>query len=103
MYAIVKIAGKQYKVEAGKYIYTNRLASEVGTNVDFTDVLLIDNNGRVSVGAPVVKGATVTAKVLDHVQGDKVIVFKKKRRKDYVRKNGHRQALTKIQIESIKA
>ncbi len=103
MYAIVEIAGKQYKVEKDRYIYTNRLENEVGTSVDFSNVYLVDNNGKLSVGAPVVKGAKVTATVLDHLQGDKVIAFKKKRRKGFRKTVGHRQALTKIQIQSITA
>lgn len=103
MYAIVKIAGKQFKVEKDKYIYTNHIESAVGSTIDFSDVYLVDNSGKVSVGTPTVKGAKVTVKVLEHAQSDKVIVFKKKRRKDYKKTFGHRQDVTKLQIESITA
>lgn len=101
MYAIVDIAGQQFKVEAGKKIYVNRLPEEVGASVNFDKVLLTDNDGQVKVGAPYVGGAAVKATVLEHLKGKKVIVFKKKRRKGYRRKNGHRQYLTCIQIEEI--
>jgi len=101
MYAIVDIAGQQFKVEACKKIFVHRLAAEVGASVDFDKVLLTDNDGVVKVGAPYVEGAVVKATVLDHLKGDKVIVFKKKRRKGYQKKNGHRQYLTQIQIETI--
>ena len=103
MYAIVEIAGQQFKVEKDKKIFVHRLEGEVDSTVDFEKVLLVDNDGTISVGAPSVKGAKVTAKVLQHLKGDKVIVFKKKRRKGYTKKNGHRQYLTQIQIESITA
>ncbi|MFT3740886.1 MAG: 50S ribosomal protein L21 [Breznakibacter sp.] len=101
MYAIVDIAGQQFKVEANRKVFVHRLAQEEGDVVEFDKVLLIDNDGKISIGAPVVTGAKVTAKVLSHLKGDKVIVFKKKRRKGYKKKNGHRQYLTQIQIESI--
>ena len=102
MYAIVDIAGQQFKVEKEKKIYVHRLKANEGDNVEFEKVLLIDNDGKdVKIGAPVVEGAKVTAKVLSHVKGDKVIVFKKKRRKGYKVKNGHRQQFTHIQIENI--
>ena len=101
MYAIVDIAGQQFKVEAGQKLYVNRLKDEVGASVSFEKVLLIDNDGAIKVGVPYLEGAAVAAKVLDHVKGNKVIVFKKKRRKGYQKKNGHRQCLTQIQIESI--
>ena len=103
MYAIVEIAGQQFKVEKDQQIFVHRLAAEEGSKVDFDQVLLVDNGGKVSVGAPAVKGAKVSAKVLSHVQGDKVLVFKKKRRKGYQKMNGHRQKFTQIQIESITA
>ncbi|MEM6265648.1 MAG: 50S ribosomal protein L21 [Bacteroidota bacterium] len=104
MYAIVNIAGKQFKVKEGQSLYVHRLAQEEGENVEFGDVLLLDNEeGGVSVGKPHVEGATVTAKVLTHLKDDKIIVFKKKRRKGYRKKNGHRQHLSKIQIETINA
>ncbi len=102
MYAIVEIAGKQYKVEESKYLFVDKLEGDAETKVVFDKVLLVDN-GTVSVGAPVVAGAKVSAKILDQVKGDKVIVFKKKRRKGYKRKNGHRQEYTKVLIEKISA
>jgi large subunit ribosomal protein L21 len=101
MYAIVEIAGQQFKVEKDQQIFVHRLEEKEGGKVAFDNVLLIDNNGKVNVGAPAIAGASVTAKVLEHLKGDKVIVFKKKRRKGYKVKNGHRQFLTKIQIEAI--
>jgi large subunit ribosomal protein L21 len=103
MYAIVDIAGKQMKVEKDQKVFVNRLQTETGKSVSFDKVLLVDNNGKITVGAPTVSGATVTAKVLEHLKADKVIVFKKKRRKGYQKSNGHRQMITQIQIESIKA
>jgi large subunit ribosomal protein L21 len=101
MYAIVEIAGQQFKVEKDQQIFVHRLDSKEGAKVEFDNVLLIDNKGKVNVGAPAISGAKVTAKVLDHVKGDKVIVFKKKRRKGYRVKNGHRQSFTQIEIQSI--
>eukprot|EP01026_Neomeris_dumetosa_P038538 TRINITY_DN31418_c0_g1_i2.p2 TRINITY_DN31418_c0_g1~~TRINITY_DN31418_c0_g1_i2.p2 ORF type:complete len:189 (+),score=25.44 TRINITY_DN31418_c0_g1_i2:64-567(+) len=101
MYAIVEIAGQQFKVEKDQQLFVHRLQDKEGSKVSFDKVLLIDNKGKVNVGAPVIKGAAVSAKVIEHLKGDKVIVFKKKRRKGYKVKNGHRQFLTKIQIESI--
>ncbi len=101
MYAIVDIAGQQFKVEAGRKIYVHRLADEVGSTVSFDKVLLTDNGGVVNIGTPYVQGAVVKAKVLEHLKGNKVIVFKKIRRKGFDKKNGHRQYLTKIEIESI--
>ena len=100
MYAIVEIAGLQYKVEKDQQLFVNRLAGEAGDEVKFDRVLLTDN-GAITVGAPVIDGVTVVAKIVEHVKGDKVIVFKKKRRKGYAKKNGHRQQLTQIQIVSI--
>ena len=101
MYAIVDIAGQQFKVEKERKIFVHRLSAEEGATVEFEKVLLTDNEGDVKIGAPVLEGAKVTAKVLSHVKGDKVIVFKKKRRKGYKKKNGHRQSFTQIQIEEI--
>ena len=102
MYAIVEIAGQQFKVQKDQVLFVHHLNKETGATVEFDKVLLLDNNGKVSVGLPSLKGAKVTAKVLtDLVKGDKVIIFKKKRRKGYKRKNGHRQQFTKIQIENI--
>jgi len=103
MFAIVEIAGQQFKVEKDQTLYVHRLPQEEGASIDLNNVLLVDNNGKVSVGAPSVSGATVKAKVLNHLKGDKVLVFKKKRRKGYRKMNGHRQYLTKIQIEAINA
>ena len=101
MYAIVEIAGQQFKVSKDQKVYVHRLANEEGANVSFDRVLLIDNNGAITVGAPAINGASVEAKVLKHVKGDKVIVFKKKRRKGYKVKNGHRQYLTQVVIENV--
>ena len=103
MYAIVEIAGQQFKVEKERKVYAHRLPQDEGADVTFEKVLLVDNEGVISVGAPVVEGAKVTATVLKHLKGDKVIVFKKKRRKGYKKKNGHRQYLTQIQITEILA
>ncbi|MFK5878161.1 MAG: 50S ribosomal protein L21 [Flavobacteriaceae bacterium] len=100
MYAIVEIAGQQFKVAKDQKVFVHRLQGEEGSNVSFDNVLLLDD-GKVTIGAPAIEGAAVTAKILSHLKGDKVIVFKKKRRKGYRKKNGHRQSLTEIQIESI--
>lgn len=100
MYAIVEIAGLQYKVEKDQQLYVNRLQGDAGEEITFDQVLLTDN-GSIEVGAPVINGVNVVAKIVEHLKGDKVIVFKKKRRKGYRRKNGHRQHLTKIEIVSI--
>ncbi|MDC9723745.1 MAG: 50S ribosomal protein L21 [Urechidicola sp.] len=102
MYAIVEIAGQQFKVAKDQKVFVHRLQGEEGSNVSFDNVLLLDD-GKVTIGAPAIEGAAVTAKILSHLKGDKVIVFKKKRRKGYRVKNGHRQSLTEIQIESISA
>jgi len=101
MYAIVEIAGQQFKVEKDQKIFVHRLEAEEGKKVSFDKVLLIDTGDKISVGDPVVKGATVSAKVISHMKGDKVLVFKKKRRKGYQKLNGHRQYMTQIQIEGI--
>jgi large subunit ribosomal protein L21 len=101
MYAIVEIAGQQFKVEKDKKLFVHQLEAKEGDSVDFEKVLLVDNDGKVAVGTPTVKGAKVTVKVLEHVKGDKVLVFKKKRRKGYQKMNGHRQQFTQIQIETI--
>ena len=106
MYAIVEIKGQQFKAEEGKFLYVHHLGDEVkeGDTVDFDKVLLIDADGDVTVGVPAVEGAKVTCEVLTPlVKGDKVIVFKKKRRKGYRRKNGHRQYFTKIVIKDVVA
>ncbi|UKM65862.1 50S ribosomal protein L21 [Flavobacteriaceae bacterium GSB9] len=103
MYAIVEIAGQQFKVEKDQKVFVNRLQTEEGKQVSFDNVLLLGDGNNVTVGAPAIDGAQVGAKVLKHLKGDKVIVFKKKRRKGYRVKNGHRQALSEIVIESIVA
>ncbi|MFM9943727.1 MAG: 50S ribosomal protein L21 [Bacteroidia bacterium] len=102
MYAIVNIQGQQFKVSENQNLYVHRLANDEGSSVEFNNVLFVDNDGKIKIGAPTVSGASVKAKVLSHLKGDKVIVFKKKRRKGYRLKRGHRQYLTRIQIESIK-
>ena len=102
MYAIVDIAGQQFKVEAGQTIFVHRLAAEKGASVEFNKVLLLDAEGAVKVGSPYVDGAVVKATVLDDsCKGKKVLVFKKKRRKGFQKLNGHRQYLSQIKIDSI--
>jgi len=103
MYAIVEIAGQQFKVSKDLKVYVHRLTNEEGSKVSFDKVLLLDDNGTITLGAPAIEGASVEAKVLQHLKGDKVIVFKKKRRKGYKKRNGHRQYLTQIVIEGITA
>jgi large subunit ribosomal protein L21 len=101
MYAIVEIAGQQFKVEQGKKIFVHRLEVEEEKEIEFDKVLLIEEEGVITIGEPTVKGAVVGGKILDHVRGDKVIVFKKKRKKGYRVKNGHRQNFTQVEIISI--
>ena len=103
MYAIVEIAGQQFKVAKDQKVFVNRLSAEEGKKVAFDNVLLIGDGDKVTVGAPAITGAQVGAKVVRHLKGDKVIVFKKKRRKGYRVKNGHRQSLSELVIESIVA
>lgn len=103
MYAIVEMAGQQFKVAKDQKVYVHRLQTEEGKKVVFDKVLLLEDNGNVTIGAPVIEGAAVEAKVVKHLKGDKVIVFKKKRRKGYRKKNGHRQYLTEILVEGIVA
>ena len=103
MYAIVEIAGQQFKIEKDQQIFVHRLDAKEGSKVDFDKVLLMNDDGKINVGAPVITEAKVTAKVLEHLKDDKVIVFKKKRRKGYKVKNGHRQNLTKLEIQNIDA
>ena len=103
MYAIVEIAGQQFKVSKDLKVYVHRLTNEEGSKVSFDKVYLLDDNGTITIGAPAIEGASVEAKVLQHLKGDKVIVFKKKRRKGYKKRNGHRQYLTQIVIEGISA
>ena len=103
MIAIVNIAGQQFKVTEGKELFVHQLEAAAGSSVSFDQVMMIDNNGSIAVGTPVLSNATVNATVIGNQKGDKVIVFKKKRRKGYQKKNGHRQCFTKIKIESITA
>ena len=101
MYAIVEIAGQQFKVEKGQQIYSNRLEEKEGAKIFLDKVLLFEESGKVSIGSPLITGAQVTAKVLEHLKADKVVVFKKKRRKGYKVKNGHRHYLTKLEVLNI--
>lgn len=101
MYAIVEIAGQQFKVERGVKVYVHRLEANEGSDLEFNKVLLIDNAGKVEVGSPTVNGAKVAATVIQHLRGDKVLVFKKKRRKTYQKLNGHRQDFTQILIQGV--
>ena len=101
MYAIVEIAEQQFKIEKDHKIFVHRLKAEEGSQVTFDRVMLVDNDGTVKVGAPTVTGATVSATVLNHLKGEKVLVFKKKRRKGYQKMNGHRQYMTAIKIDDI--
>lgn len=101
MYAIVEIAGQQFKIEKDQKIYVHRLKAEEGSEVKFDRVMLVADNGSVKVGTPTVSGAEVSATVLQHLKGEKVLVFKKKRRKGYQKLNGHRQCLTSIKIDGI--
>ena len=101
MYAVVEIAGQQFKVEKDQKVYVNRLEGKEGSNVSFDNILMLDNSGKISIGNPTVSGASVEAKIVKHLKDDKVIVFKKKRRKGYKVKNGHRQALTQILVQNI--
>jgi large subunit ribosomal protein L21 len=103
MYAIVDIAGQQFKVEKDQKVFVHRLESEEGAQVSFDKVLLVEDGSDVKIGTPTVNGASVSAKVVSHMRGDKVLVFKKKRRKGYQKMNGHRQDLTQILIENITA
>ncbi len=101
MYAIVEIAGKQYKAEDNKFLYVDKLSGAEGDKIDFDRVLLVDNDGKINLGTPVVEGAKVSGKILAQEKADKVIVFKKKRRKGFKKRNGHRQQYTKVLIEKI--
>lgn len=103
MYVIVDIKGQQFKAEAGKRLFVHRLEAERGASVEFDQVLLVDNDGKVTIGAPVVDGAKVVVEVLSHVKGEKVIIFKKKRRKGYKKRNGHRQCFTEVLIKEVVA
>lgn len=101
MYAIVEIAGQQFKVEKDNEIFVHRLEGDPGTKIEFDQVLLLDNDGKISIGKPLVEGTTITGQIVDHVRGDKVVIFKKKRRKGYEKESGHRQDFSKVLIESI--
>lgn len=103
MYAIVEIAGHQFKIKKDQKLYVNRIEQEAGSELEFDQVLLFAGEDQIQVGAPLVAGVTVKAKVLEHVKADKIKVFKKKRRKGYQKMNGHRQPMTQIQIEEISA
>lgn len=103
MYAVVKTGGKQYRVQEGDVLFVEKLNAEVDSTVELTEVLAVAKDGEIKVGAPVVEGAKVVAKVLAQGKAKKVVVFKYKRKKDYRRKNGHRQPYTKIVIEKIEA
>ena len=101
MYVIVNIAGQQFKVQKDQQVIVHRLAEDAGKSVEFKEVVLADNDGKLKIGANALKGASVKAKIVEHLRGDKVIIFKKKRRKGYQKQTGHRQDYTRIQIESI--
>lgn len=101
MYVIVDFAGQQFKAEKDARYFVHRLEAEVESTVEFDKVMLLDNDGKINVGTPYVDGCIVKARVLDHLKGDKVTVFKKKRRKGYQKSNGHRQYLTQIVVEEI--
>jgi len=101
MYAIIDVAGQQFKVEKGQKLYVHRLENKEGSDVNFDKVMLIDNEGKITIGEPLINGAFVEGKVLTHQKGDKVVVFKKKRRKGYKVKNGHRQQFSHIEILTI--
>ncbi|MFP4064777.1 MAG: 50S ribosomal protein L21 [Bacteroidales bacterium] len=103
MYAIVEIGGQQFKIQKDQKLFVNLLDNEAGNELEFDQVLLLADGENIQVGTPVVEGAKVKARVLEHVKADKVLVFKKKRRKGYQKMNGHRQPLTQIQIEEITA
>ena len=101
MYAIVEIAGQQFKVEKNQKLFVHRLNEKEGSSILFDNVLLLDDGKKINIGTPIINSASVEAKVVNHLKGDKVIVFKKKRRKGYKTKNGHRQFLTELLIEKI--
>ncbi len=103
MYVIVNIAGQQFKVQKDQSLFVHRLVGNEGDSLEFGEVLLVDNNGKVKVGNPTVKNASVSATIVEHAKGDKVIIFKKKRRKGYQKRTGHRQQFTKITVSDIKA
>jgi large subunit ribosomal protein L21 len=101
MYAIVEIAGQQFKVEQNDQIFVHRLEGDPGTKIEFSQVLLLDNDGKISIGKPLVEGSSISGTIVEHVRGDKVVIFKKKRRKGYEKESGHRQDFSKVLIENI--
>ncbi len=101
MYAIVNISGQQFRVENNRKLYVHRQDANPGDSIEFNEVLLMEEDGKVLIGKPYIDGASVVAKVVEHLKGDKVLVFKKKRRKGYQKLNGHRQFLTRIEVEGI--
>ena len=101
MYAIINIAGQQFKVEKDQEVIVHRISGDHGKKLDFKEVILAEDGGKIKVGAPLLKGASVSSKIVNHLRGDKVIIFKKKRRKGYQKQTGHRQDYTKIKIDSI--
>jgi len=103
MYAIVEIAGQQFKVEQNDEIFVHRLEGDPGNKIEFDKVLLLDNKGKITIGKPLVEGSSITGQIVEHVRGDKVVIFKKKRRKGYEKESGHRQDFTKVLIEHITA
>jgi large subunit ribosomal protein L21 len=103
MYAVIKTGGKQYKVASGDVILVEKLEAEAGKSLSLTEVLMIGDGANITVGSPTVKGASVAAEVVEQVKADKVIIFKKNRRHNYRRKNGHRQSLTALKITGINA
>jgi len=103
MYAIIATGGKQYRVQEGDILFVEKLAADVDTSVEFNEVLAVSNDGKLTVGSPYVEGAKVTASVVKHGKAKKVIVFKYKPKKDYRKKQGHRQPYTQIKIEKIEA
>ena len=101
MYAIVEIAGQQFKVKKNDEIFVHRLDGEPGTKIEFKEILLVDHDGKISIGKPHIEGSKITGKILEHSRGDKVVVFRKNRRKGFQKETGHRQDFTKIVIENI--
>jgi large subunit ribosomal protein L21 len=101
MYAIVEIAGQQFKVEQNDQIFVHRLEGDPGTKIEFNQVLLLDNDGKIIIGKPLVEGSSISGTIVEHVRGDKVVIFKKKRRKGYEKESGHRQDFSKVLIENI--
>ena len=103
MYVIVDIQGQQFKVEQDQKLFVHRINADQGAEVEYEKVMLVDNDGAITVGAPLVEGAKVVVEILSHVKGDKVLVFKKKRRKGYRKLNGHRQQFSEVVVKSIVA